>query len=44
MEPTRVNEFDDARGILGAAGLDADALARDVCGRVKGTFIRAVKP
>ena len=44
IEPTRVYEFEEARDILAGAGLDADALAREVCGRVKGAFIRARKP
>jgi hypothetical protein len=30
--------------VLSAAGLDADALAREVGGRIKGAFVRARKP
>ena len=44
IEPTRVYEFDDARAFLQEAGLDTDALAREVAGRVMGAFVRATKP
>ncbi|HXJ29845.1 MAG TPA: arsenite methyltransferase [Gemmatimonadales bacterium] len=44
IEPTRVYEFEDARAVLSGAGLDADVLAREVCGRIKGAFVRARKP
>jgi SAM-dependent methyltransferase len=44
IEPTRIYEFEDARAVLSGAGLDADALAREVGGRIKGAFIRARKP
>ena len=44
IEPTRPYEFAEARAILAGAGLDADALAREVCGRIKGAFVRARKP
>jgi arsenite methyltransferase len=44
IEPTRVYEFEEARAVLSAAGLDADALAREVGGRIKGAFVRARKP
>lgn len=44
IEPTRVYEFDDARAFLASAGLNADALAHDVGGRVMGAFVRARKP
>jgi arsenite methyltransferase len=43
IEPTRIYEFEEARTVLAGAGLDADQLAREVCGRVKGAFIRARK-
>jgi SAM-dependent methyltransferase len=43
IEPTRVYDYADARGVLGDAGLDADAIARDVSGRVMGAFVRAHK-
>ena len=44
VEPTRVYGFDDARAFLQNAGLDPDAIARDVQGRVMSAFIRATKP
>ncbi|HET9707535.1 MAG TPA: arsenite methyltransferase [Gemmatimonadales bacterium] len=44
IEATRVYEFEEARGLLRGAGLDADQLARDVRGRIKGAFVRARKP
>jgi arsenite methyltransferase len=44
VEPTRIYEFADARAVLAGAGLDAEALAREVSGRVMGAFIRARKP
>ncbi|MES1259740.1 MAG: arsenite S-adenosylmethyltransferase, partial [Gemmatimonadota bacterium] len=44
IEPTRVYEFEDARAFLAEAGLDTDAMARDVSGRVMGAFVRATKP
>jgi len=44
IEPTRIYEFEDARAFLAEAGLDTDAMARDVSGRVMGAFVRATKP
>src|SRR3989454_9022442 len=44
IEPTRIYEFADARAVLAGAGLDAEALAREVSGRVMGAFVRARKP
>ncbi len=44
IEPTRVYEFEDARAFLSGAGLDADAVARDVSGRIMSAFVRARKP
>lgn len=44
IEPTRIYAFEDARTVLSGAGLDADALAREVSGRIMGAFIRAQKP
>ena len=44
IEPTRVYEFDDARAFLTAAGIDAEALAGEVSGRVASAFVRARKP
>ena len=44
IEPTRVYEFADARTFLASAGLDADALAREVSGQIMSAFVRARKP
>jgi len=44
IEPTRTYAFEDARSLLADAGLDADALAREVTGRILGAFVRARKP
>ncbi|HEX4600225.1 MAG TPA: arsenite methyltransferase [Gemmatimonadales bacterium] len=44
LEPTRIYEFEDARAVLTGAGLDAEALAREVGGRIMGAFVRARKP
>lgn len=44
IEPTRIYEFADAQAFLGGAGLDPEALAREIGGRVMGAFVRATKP
>jgi SAM-dependent methyltransferase len=44
VEVTRVYTIADAREILSAEGIDADALAADVSGKVVSAFVRAVKP
>ena len=44
LEPTRIYEFADAKAFLEGAGLDTDALAPEVGGRVMGAFVRARKP
>ncbi len=44
VEPTRVYTAADAREFLSDAGLDADALAAELDGKVMGAFIRATKP
>jgi arsenite methyltransferase len=44
IEPTRAYDIEDVRAFLAGAGLDADAIARDVSGRVMSAFVRAVKP
>ena len=44
IEPTRIYQFEDASAMLSAAGLDAEALAREIGGRVMGAFVRATKP
>jgi SAM-dependent methyltransferase len=44
IEPTRVYDEEDARGILVATGHDADRLAPQLAGKVMSGFIRATKP
>ena len=44
IEPTRIYQFDDAKVFLSDAGLDSEALAREVGGCVMGAFVRARKP
>lgn len=44
LEPTRIYEFADAKEFLDGAGLDTEALAPAVDGRVMGAFVRARKP
>ena len=44
VDPWRVYNADDARGFLTQSGLDADALAVQIDGRVASAFIRARKP
>ncbi len=44
VEPWRVYAADDARQFLADAGLDADAVAAEVGGKVASAFIRAEKP
>jgi hypothetical protein len=44
VEPTRIYAFEDARAILGEAGLDTEVVARGVSGRIMGAFVRAKKP
>jgi arsenite methyltransferase len=44
IEPTRVYDLEDARAFLASAGLDADAVGREVSGRVMSAFVRASKP
>ena len=43
IEPTRVYQFEDAKAFLSGAGLDTEALAREVEGRVMGAFVRGRK-
>jgi arsenite methyltransferase len=43
IEPTRIYQFEDATAFLSDAGLDSEALAREVDGRIMGAFIRARK-
>jgi SAM-dependent methyltransferase len=44
IEPTRVYNIEDARSLLGAEGIDVDALASHVDGKFMSAFVRAVKP
>jgi len=44
IEPTRVYRVEDARAFLEGAGLDTEALARELDGCVMGAFVRATKP
>ena len=44
IEPTRIYDVEAARAFLEGSGLDVDAIARDVDGRVMGAFVRAAKP
>ena len=44
VEPWRVYQVEDARAFLTEAGLDVDALATQVDGRVASAFIRGRKP
>ena len=43
IEPTRVYDVSDARQILAAAGLNADAIAAQVDGKFMSAFVRARK-
>jgi arsenite methyltransferase len=44
LEPTRIYEVDDARAFLADAGLDVDAFAASIEGRIMSAFVRATKP
>jgi SAM-dependent methyltransferase len=44
IEPTRIYSPEDARAVLAAAGLDAEAVAPGLEGRFMAAFIRASKP
>ncbi len=44
IEPTRIYRADDARELLSAEGIDADAIAPQVDGKFMSAFVRAVKP
>lgn len=44
LEPTRVYEPEDARAFLEEGGLDVDALAQAVEGRILSAFVRGRKP
>jgi len=42
VEPTRVYRIDEARDFLTPAGIDADAIAPQVDGKIMSAFVRAV--
>lgn len=44
IEPTRTYTIEDARAFLAEQGLDADALAPAIDGKVFSAFVRATKP
>jgi SAM-dependent methyltransferase len=44
LEPTRIYQPDDAKAFLESSGLDSQALAADLGGRVMSAFVRARKP
>lgn len=44
IEPTRIYEPEDARTFLEEAGLDVDALASSMAGRLLAAFVRGTKP
>src|SRR5271167_2531402 len=44
LEPTRIYKTEEARAILSAEGLDVDAVAEEVDGKLVSAFIRASKP
>ena len=44
ITPTRIYDVEEARAFLVAAGIDADALARQVGGKFMSAFVKATKP
>jgi arsenite methyltransferase len=44
IEPTRIYRAEDAREFLAGQGIDADAIAPQVEGKILSAFIRAAKP
>lgn len=44
IEPTRIYDVEDARQFLSEAGVDVDAVAAQVDGKILSAFIRATKP
>ncbi len=44
MVPARIDRAEDARAFLSGAGLDVDAIAPQIDGRIMGAFVRAEKP
>ncbi len=44
MEPTRIYRAEDARAFLSGQGIDVDAIAPEVDGKIFSAFVRASKP
>ena len=44
LETTRTYTVEDAREFLASAGIDVDSIGREVDGKFRSSFIRAVKP
>jgi SAM-dependent methyltransferase len=44
IEPTRIYDIEDARTFLSGQGIDIDAIAPQVQGKIMSAFIRATKP
>ena len=44
VEVTRVYDVDDAKAFLAGESVDADAIAKEVDGRIVSAFVRATKP
>jgi len=44
IEPTRIYRVDDVREFLSAAGVDVEAIAPQVDGKIMSAFVRAIKP
>jgi arsenite methyltransferase len=44
IEPTRIYKAEDAREFLATEGIDANAIAPEVDGKIMSAFIRATKP
>jgi len=44
LEPTRVYNVEDARAFLSGQGIDVDAMAPQVEGKIMSAFVRATKP
>lgn len=44
VEATRVYRVEDAREFLSGKGIDVDAMANEIDGKIMGAFIRAAKP
>ena len=44
VEVTRVYDVDDAKAFLAGEGIDAEAVAKEVDGKIVSAFVRATKP